>query len=84
MDLCMMPVMAFAYGFNGVGLLANSDASTFSGILKMATELLTWTVTSMTSIVTFISQNPLLTVFLIFTIVGFAVGILFRIWHSVG
>lgn len=84
MDFLMMPVMAFAYGFNSGGILASSDASTFSGILKMATELLTWVITSMTSIVNFISQNPLLTVFLVFAIVGFAVGILFRIWHSVG
>lgn len=80
MEFLLIP--AFAYGLNG-GLLASS-ASTFTGILEMATELLTWAITSMGSIVTFISEHPLMTVFLIFTIVGFAAGLLFRIWHSVG
>ena len=79
MEFLLVP--AFAYGFNG-GLLGT--ASTFTGILDMATELLTWAITSMGSIVTFISEHPLMTVFLIFTIVGFAAGLLFRIWHSVG
>lgn len=60
-----------------------ADASSFSGILDMATELLTWAITSMGQIVTFITEHPLMTMFLIFTIVGFACGFLFRIWHSV-
>lgn len=79
----MLFIPAFAYGLNG-GLMATANASTFSGILQMATELLTWAITSMGDIVTFISEHPLMTVFLIFTIVGFAAGLLFRIWHSVG
>lgn len=76
-----MLVPAFASGLN---LLATADASSLSGILEMATELLTWAITSMGSIVEFVSQHPLMTIFLIFTIVGFAAGFLFRIWHSVG
>lgn len=52
-------------------------------ILNMATELLTWTITSMGSIITFISSNPLILIFMIITIVGFAVGMLMRIWHGV-
>lgn len=65
-------------------LLATADASTFDGILKMATDLLAWALTSMGDIITFILGHPLMVIFLIFTIVGFAVGLLMRIWHSVG
>ena len=67
-----------------MGILATADATTLGGILDMATDLLTWAITSMGSIVSFIGEHPLMTIFLIFTIVGFAAGLLFRIWHSVG
>lgn len=63
---------------------SNPDASTFGGILDMATQLLTWALTSMGNVIDFILEHPLMVIFLIFTIVGFSVGLLMRIWHSVG
>ena len=65
------------------GVLATADASTFGGILEMASDLLAWAITSMGTIVDFIVEHPMMTIFLVFTIVGFACGLLFRIWHSV-
>lgn len=59
------------------------DGSTVTGILSMATELLTWLITSMTSIITFITANPIIFLMCVIMLVGLAVGMLFRIWHSV-
>lgn len=65
-------------------MLLAEGGQTLQDILAMATELLTWVITSMGSILTFITQNPVILIFLIITIVGFAVGFLMRIWHGVG
>lgn len=65
-------------------LLTEESGQTLQSILKMASELLQWVITSMGSIITFITQNPLILIFMIMTIVGFAVGFLMRIWHGVG
>lgn len=65
-------------------LLTETGGQSLQDILSMATELLTWVITSMGSILTFITQNPVILIFLIITIVGFAVGFLMRIWHGVG
>lgn len=59
------------------------SASTLSGILSMATELMTWVITQMGSLLTFITSNPVILVYFIIAIVGFAVGMLMRIWRSV-
>lgn len=60
-----------------------SDASTISGILKMATEVVTWLVTAMTSILKFVTDNPIILLMAIIMLAGLVVGMLFRIWHSV-
>lgn len=60
-----------------------ATASTVSGLLSMATELLTWLITSMTSLITFITDNPIILMMMLITLVGLVVGYLFRIWHSV-
>lgn len=65
-------------------MLLTGDASTIGGILDLAGELLTWCIEQMGSIVTFITSNPIILILLIFSICGFAVGMLFRIWNSVG
>lgn len=65
------------------GLLATSDAGTVTGLLKIATELLTWLVTSMGTLITFITGNPIILMMMVITLVGLVVGYLFRIWHSV-
>lgn len=59
------------------------NTSTVTGILSMATELLEWLITSMGSIITFISGNPIIFLMCVVMLVGLAVGMLFRIWHSV-
>lgn len=67
-----------------VTMLLTEGGQSLQDVLAMATELLTWVITSMGSILTFITQNPVILIFLIITIVGFAVGFLMRIWHGVG
>lgn len=67
-----------------LALTAAEGGQTLQSILQMCTELLTWVITSMGSILTFITENPLILIFMIMTIVGFAVGFLMRIWHGVG
>lgn len=66
-----------------MGVLATADASTVSGILSLATELLTWLISSMGSLITFITGNPIILMMMLITLVGLVCGYLFRIWHSV-
>lgn len=63
-----------------LGLLG---ASTVSGLLDIATSLLTWLITSMTAVITFMTGHPIILLMLVITLVGLVVGYLFRIWHSV-
>lgn len=65
-------------------MLLASEAGTISGLLKMATELLTWLITSMGSVITFITSNPIILIMLLVSLCGLVVGMLFRIWHSAG
>lgn len=58
-------------------------ASTVSGLLSLATELLTWLISSMGDLITFITGQPIILMMMIITLVGLVVGYLFRIWHSV-
>lgn len=59
------------------------DGSTVNGLLSLATELLTWLITSMTSLIGFITENPIILLMMIISLVGLVAGYLFRIWHSV-
>ena len=59
------------------------DPSTMTGLLDLATELLTWLITSMGSLITFITGQPIILVMMVITLVGLVAGYLFRIWHSV-
>lgn len=63
--------------------LVAATSSGIADILSMAGELMTWVITQMTAILTFIQGNPIIMIFMIITLVGFCVGLLFRIWHSV-
>lgn len=58
-------------------------ASTVSGLLDLATDLLTWLIASMGDLITFITGQPIILMMMIITLVGLVVGYLFRIWHSV-
>lgn len=60
-----------------------ASASTVSGLLDLGTDLLTWLITSMGSLITFITGQPIILMMMIITLVGLVVGYLFRIWHSV-
>ena len=60
-----------------------ASASTVSGLLDLSTDLLTWLITSMGSLITFITGQPIILMMMIIALVGLVVGYLFRIWHSV-
>lgn len=51
-------------------------------ILKGVTTVLTWTLTSMTSIATWLIGNPLGAIYIGMFIIGFAVALMFRVLHS--
>lgn len=59
-----------------------SAAGSLSNILESATALLSWFVTSMKTILDFIVANPVCLMLFLILIVGSAVAMLFRIWHS--
>lgn len=61
----------------------SGDASTVGGLLDIATELLTWLITSMGSLLTFVTSHPIILMMMVITLVGLVAGYLFRIWHSV-
>lgn len=52
-------------------------------VLSMATELLTWLITSMGSLLTFMFAHPMLLVFLGVTLCGLVIGYFGRIWSTV-
>lgn len=58
-------------------------SNTMSGILSQATEVLTWFITSMGSVLTFITENPVVLVMFMVFLVGAVVAMLMRIWKSV-
>lgn len=53
-----------------------------TALLKAATELLTWFITSMGSLITFILNQPAILMMFLILLVGSVVAMLFRIWHS--
>lgn len=64
-------------------LLASSGSGAgITNILKLATEMFTWFITSMTSLVNFIFDNPAILFWFLVAIVGSVVGMFFRIWHK--
>lgn len=63
--------------------MATADAGSVSGLLDIASDLLAWLITSMTSLISFITSNPIILLMMVITLVGLVAGYLFRIWHSV-
>ncbi len=51
-------------------------------LLSSATQMLTWFITSMGSLLTFILGQPAILMMFMILLVGSAVGMLFRVWHS--
>lgn len=54
------------------------EESVMTAFLSTATELLTWLLTSMGSIITTIMANPILVIGFILLVISFAFGLVFR------
>lgn len=61
---------------------SGSDNSTLSGLLQSATDVLTWFITSMGSLLEFILDNPAILMMFLILLAGAVVAMLFRVWHS--
>lgn len=56
--------------------------SVMAELLSSATEMLTWFISSMGSLMTFILDQPAILMMFMILLVGSVVAMLFRIWHS--
>lgn len=63
-------------------LAASASTPSLSTITDGATSLLTWAISSFTSIVTWMLGNPLALTFIAMFVVGFAVALLVRVLRS--
>lgn len=61
---------------------ASETSGSSDSILKGVTTVLTWTLTSMTSIAEWLIGNPLGAIYIGMFIIGFAVALMFRVLHS--
>lgn len=62
--------------------LTASDTSTIDGLLELATKLVTWLVSSATSWLKFVTDNPIILAGFLLTLAGAGIGFLIRIWKS--
>lgn len=67
---------------NFLTVSATADASTMTGLLTMAGDVVSWLITQMGAILTFITTNPILLLGAIIMIAGLAVGMLSRVSNS--
>lgn len=65
-----------------MNILVTASSGSLSAILESATALLTWFIASMGTILGFITSNPVVLMLFLILLVGSAVGMLMRIWHS--
>lgn len=64
-------------------IVASAASNTgLTALLTSATELLTWFISSMGSLITFILAQPAILMMFLILLVGSVVGMLFRVWHS--
>lgn len=61
---------------------AGSGAASITDILELGTEMLTWFIKSMGSVVNFIFGNPAILFWFLVGMVAAVVRMLMRIWHS--
>ena len=54
----------------------------FEALTESATEMLTWFISSMGDLLGFILDQPAILMMFMILLVGSAVGMLFRVWHS--
>lgn len=67
-----------------IAVASGGSSPSMSSILALATELMTWVITQMGAVLTFITSNPVILMMFIIMLVGFVVGMLMRIWGSAG
>lgn len=60
-----------------------TTTTSIGDLLSMATEIVTWLISTMTSYLQFVTSNPIVLLMALIMIAGLGVGMLFRIWHSV-
>lgn len=60
----------------------SADSGSLTSILSAATQLLGWFITSMGDVLGFITSNPVVLLMFLILMVGSAVAMLMRIWHS--
>lgn len=65
-----------------LGSSGSEGNNTLSGLLSSASDVLTWFITSMGDLLSFVLQNPAILMMFLILIAGSAVGMLFRVWHS--
>lgn len=63
-------------------MLTASNPGTMTSLLESASSMLTWFITSMGSLLTFILGEPAILMMFMILLVGSVVGMLFRVWHS--
>ena len=56
-------------------MVLEATTSSMSGVLEIATEVLTWMLTSAGSILNFMTSNPIILLFVIVALVFIAVGL---------
>lgn len=68
---------------NSIIYAASSSTTSIEGVTGGATSLLTWALSSFTSIVQWVLGNPLALTIAVMFVVGFAVSLLIRVLHSI-
>ena len=63
-------------------VLGTSTTSSLTDILSDATLMFQWFVTSMGSLITFITSNPIILVSFLILLSGAVIGMFMRIWKS--
>lgn len=64
-------------------LSSGTTSASITEILKMATEMFTWFISSMGNLVNFIFSNPAILIMFLILICGSVIGMFSRVWHSV-
>lgn len=67
----------------GVLATGSTDAATMEGILALATQIVTWVITTMGSYLKFVTDNPIILFLFLVSIAGMGIGFLMRIWKNV-
>lgn len=66
-----------------VALAEGASSGSITSLLNMATEMWTWFITQMGTLVTFITSNPIILIMFIMMLSGAVIGMFMRIWRSV-